>query len=70
MKKIYYEQVKIRIDTSGFAKLILNLVIWQYRLPDSIISDRSLVFISNFDHHYVIFCRSKKGSGLFPLPDE
>ena len=45
---IYYKPVKVTINASGLAKVIFNVVIWHYSLPDSIFSDRGLLFIFKF----------------------
>lgn len=38
-KMAYYKPVKVTINISGFAKVIIDIVIWYYNLPDSIMSD-------------------------------
>ena len=48
MKMGYYEPVKVIIDASGLAKVILEVVVWHYSLPNSIVSDRGLLFTSKF----------------------
>lgn len=45
---VHYKPVKITINASGLAKFILNIIVWHYGIPDSIITDRGLPFISNF----------------------
>ena len=47
-KMIYYEPVKVTIVTLGLAEIILEVVVWHYGLPDSIVSDRDLLFTSKF----------------------
>lgn len=46
-KIIYYKVVKITINALGLAKVILNIIIWYYGIPDSIVIGRSLFFKSN-----------------------
>lgn len=38
-KMIYYKPVKVTIDASRLAKLIINVVLWLHGLLNSIISD-------------------------------
>ena len=47
-KMVYYEPVKVTIDAPGLAKVILDVVVWHYGLPDSIVSDRGSLFTSKF----------------------
>ena len=48
IKMIYYKSVKITIDASGLAEVIIDIVIWHHGLPDSIITDWGSLFISKF----------------------
>ncbi len=47
-KMIHYELVKVTIDAPALAKVIIKLVVRHHGLPDSIVSDRGLVFTSKF----------------------
>ena len=47
-KMIYYELVKIMIDISGLAKVIINMVIHHYSIFESIVIDQGLLFILKF----------------------
>ena len=47
-KMVHYEPVKVTIDASGLAKVIIDVVVRHYGLPDSIISDRRVIYISKF----------------------
>ncbi len=47
-KMIYYEPVKITIDALGLAKVIINVVVYHYKVLESIIIDWSLLFTSKF----------------------
>ena len=47
-KMVHYEPVKVTIDASGLAEVIIDVVMRHHSLPDSIFSDRSLVFTSKF----------------------
>ena len=45
---VYYEPVKVINNSLGLAEVILDMVVWHYSLPDSIVSDRGLLFTSKF----------------------
>ena len=47
-KMVYYEPVKVTIDASNFAEVIINVVVRHHGLPDSIVSDRGSIFTSKF----------------------
>ena len=47
-KMMHYKPVKVTIDTSRLAKVIIDLVVWHHSPPDSIVTNRSSVFISKF----------------------
>ena len=48
MKMVYYEPVKITIDASGLAKVIIDVVIRHHGLLDMIVTNRGLLFTSKF----------------------
>ena len=43
-RMVYYEPVKITIDVSGLAKVIIHIVLWHHGLLDSIITDWGSLF--------------------------
>lgn len=45
---IYFKLVKVIINTPGLAKVIINLVVQYYDLPNFIISDCGAIFMSKF----------------------
>ena len=47
-KIVYYELVKITINTPGLAKVIFNMIVQYYGLFNSIMSNKSLLFTSKF----------------------
>ena len=47
-KMVYYEPVKITINTLGFAEVIIDVVVCHHGLPDSIVTDRGFLFTSKF----------------------
>ena len=46
-KMVHYEPVKVTIDAPELAKVILDVVVCHHGLPDSIMTDKSLIFTSN-----------------------
>lgn len=48
MKIVYYKQVKVTIDASWFAGLIIAVIVRHYGLPYFIVTDQGLVFILKF----------------------
>ncbi len=48
MKMVHYEPVKVTIDVPVLAEVIIEAVVRHHGLPDSIVSDRGLVFTSKF----------------------
>ena len=47
-KMVYYQPVKINLDASGLAKVIIDVVVRHHRLPDSIVTDRGSFFTPKF----------------------
>ncbi len=47
-KMVHYELVKVTIDAPALAEVIIKVVVRHHGSPDSIVSDRGLVFISKF----------------------
>ena len=47
-KMVYYKPVKITIDASSLAKIIINMVVWHHGLPDSIVTNRGSFFTLKF----------------------
>ena len=45
---VYYKLVKVTINTLGLAKVIVNIIVQYYNLPNLIVFDRGLVFYSKF----------------------
>ena len=45
---VHYEPVKVTIDHSGLAKVIIDVVVPHHGLSDSIISDRGAIFTFKF----------------------
>ena len=45
-KMVHYKPMKITIDASGFAEVIINMVVRHHGLPDLIVTNKRLLFIS------------------------
>ena len=45
-KMVHYEPVKVSINALGLVEVILNVVVWHYGLPDSIVINKGLLFTS------------------------
>lgn len=43
MKMVYYQIVKITIDTARLTKIIIDVMVKQYSLPDSIVTNRGFL---------------------------
>lgn len=48
IKVVYYKLVKVMIDTPNLAEMIINVVISQHEVPESMVIDQSMLFISKF----------------------
>ena len=48
IKIVYYEQVKVTLDAPELAKVIFDVVIRYYGLPDSIVTNKGSLFTSKF----------------------
>lgn len=48
IKMVHYKSVKVTIDALGLAKIILDVIVWHYNLPNSIVSNKGSLFISKF----------------------
>ena len=47
-KMVHYEPVNVTIDVPGLAKVSIDVVVRHHGLPDLIVTDRGLLFISKF----------------------
>lgn len=60
MKVVYYNPVKVIINVSGLAKMIINVVIYHHGVPKSLTIDQSSLFISKFWSLLYYFLKIKK----------
>ena len=70
-KMIHYKLVKVTIDALGLAKVIIDVVVWHYGLPDSIVTDRSSLFTSKFWSSLCYFLEVKRrlSTTFYPQTD-
>ncbi len=47
-KMVHYAPVKVTIDASSLAEVIIDVIVWNYSILESIVTDRRLLFISKF----------------------
>ncbi len=47
-KMIHYELVKVTIDVPGLVEMIIDVVVRHHGVPESIVTDRGLLFTSKF----------------------
>ena len=47
-KMVYYELIKVNINTPGLAKVIINVIVRYHGLPDSIVINWESLFTSKF----------------------
>ena len=59
-KMVHYEPVKVTIDASGLAEVIIDVMVQHHGLPDSIISDCGVIFTSKFWSSLCYFLGIKK----------
>ena len=60
MKMIYYELIKVMINILGLAKVIINVIVQHHRVPEFIVIDSGLLFISKFWSLLYHFLKIKK----------
>ena len=59
-KIIHYKPIKVIIDTPRLVKVILNNVVWHHGLPDSIVTNRGLLFTLKFSSSLCYFLSVKQ----------
>ena len=47
-KMVHYKPIKITLNAPGLAEVIMDVVVCQHGLPDSIVTDRGSLFTSKF----------------------
>ncbi len=59
-KMVHYVLVKVTINAPGLAKVIINVVVRHYGVPESIVIDRGSLFTSKFWSSLCYFLRIKR----------
>ena len=59
-KMVHYKPVKVTINASGLAEVILDMVVWHHGLLDLIVLNRGLLFTSKFWSSLCYFLGIKK----------
>ncbi len=67
-KMVYYEPIKVAINASSLADVILNVIVRHYGLPDSIVSDWGSIFISKFcsSRYYFFGVKQRLSTAFHP----
>ena len=60
-KMLHYEPVKVTIDITGLAEVIIDVVVRYHGLPDSITSNRGAIFTFKFGSLLCYFLGIKRG---------
>ena len=70
-KMVHYELVKVTINASGLAEVIIDIVVRHHGLPDSIVTDRESLFTSKFWSLLCYFLGIKRrlSSAFYPQTD-
>ena len=70
-KIMHYKLVKVTINAPGLTKIIIGVVVWHYSLPDSIVTNRGLVFTSKFwsSLYYFLGVKRRLSSVFHPQID-
>ncbi len=67
-KMVYYKPVKVMINALGLARVIIDIVICHHGVPESIVIDRDLLFISKswFLMCYFLEIKRKLSTAFYP----
>ena len=70
-KMIYYEPVKVTIDAQDLAEVIIDVVVRHHGFPDSILTNRELLFTSKFwlSLCYFLGIKWKLSTAFYPEMD-
>ncbi len=60
MKMVHYEPVKVTIDAPSLAEVMIDVVVRHHGVPESIVTDRGLLFTSKFCSLLCYFLGIKK----------
>lgn len=67
-KMVHYVLVKMTIDAPGLAKVIIDIVIKQHNLPNSIVFNKNSLFVLNFcsSLYYFFDIKHKLSTVFYP----
>ena len=60
IKMVHYKPIKVTINASGLAKVIIDMIMQHHGVPESIVIDQSLLLISKFWSSLCYFIETKK----------
>ena len=68
---VHYKPVRVTIDASGLAEVIINVVVQHHGLPDSIVTDEGLLFTSKFwsSLYYFVNIKWRLSTAFHPQTD-
>ena len=68
---VHYELVKVTIDIPELAEVILDVIVWHYGLPNSIVTDKSSLFTSKFWSllYYFLGIKQKLSNAFYSQTD-
>lgn len=68
---VYYKPVKITLDALGLAEVLLDVVLQYHGLPDSIMTDKGLLFTSKFCQSlcYFLGIKQRLSTVFYPETD-
>ncbi len=71
-KMVHYEPVKVTIDAPSLAEVIIDVVVRHHRVPESIVTDRGLLFTSKFWSSlcYFLGIQKKQSTTFHPQTDD
>ncbi len=68
---VHYEPVKVTIDAPGLAEVIIDVVVCHHGVPESVVTDRGLLFTSKFWSSlcYFLGIKWKLSTAFYPQID-
>ncbi len=68
MKMVYYEPVKVTINTPGLVEVIIDMIVHYHGVPEFIVTDRGLLFTSKFwpSVSYFLGIKRKLSTTFYP----
>ena len=67
-KMVQYEPVKITINATGLAKVIIDVMVWHHGLPNLIVTDKGSLFTSKFWSSLCYFLGIKRRLSIASYP--